>query len=49
MIDARGMLSQGIHPKEVSKAVVHAINNLKPLELSILCLTLIVFSLISDG
>ena len=31
MIDAIvGMLSQGIHPKEVAKAVVHAINNLKP-------------------
>jgi Glu-tRNA(Gln) amidotransferase subunit E-like FAD-binding protein len=31
MIDAiERMVSQGIHPKEVSKAVVHAINNLKP-------------------
>jgi hypothetical protein len=31
MIDAIvGMLSQGIHPKEVAKAVVHAINDLKP-------------------
>ena len=31
MIDAIvGMLSQGIHPKELPKAVVHEINNLEP-------------------
>jgi hypothetical protein len=31
MIDAiEGMVSQRIHPKEVAKAVVYAINNLKP-------------------
>jgi hypothetical protein len=31
MTDAvKGMMSQFINPKEVAKAVVHAINNLKP-------------------
>lgn len=31
MIDAiEGMVSQRIHPKEIAKAVVYAINNLKP-------------------
>ena len=31
MIDAIGeMVGQGTHPKEVPKAVVHEINNLKP-------------------